>query len=152
MKAKDRVTLVLACNATGSHKIPVAIIGSAAVPLCFKPPRAKCPLPYFSQQSAWIDAVVYEKRFNTVFVPEVRARTCLPVILIVDNCGAHTELEYNGVKICPLPPNVTSVHQPLDAGIIACLKRRYKKHRNSLVLRAFPEKRRRQEAEAASAA
>jgi len=48
MKAKDRVTFVLACNATGSHKIPVAIIGSAAVPLCFKPPRANCPLPYVS--------------------------------------------------------------------------------------------------------
>jgi len=95
---------------------------------------------------------VYEKWFNTVFVPEVRARTRSPVILIVDNCGAYTELECDGVKICPLPPNVTSVHQSLDAGIIACLKRRYKKRLISLVLRAFPEKRRRQEAEAASAA
>jgi len=45
MKNKDRVTLVLAVNATGSHKIPVAIIGKAAVPLCFKSPRAPYPLP-----------------------------------------------------------------------------------------------------------
>jgi len=124
MKAKDRVTLVLARNATGSHKIPVASIGSVAVPLCFQPPCANCPLPYVSQHSAWMDAVVYEKVLNSVFVPEVRARTRSPVIMIVDNCGAHTELECDGVKICPLPPNVTSVHQPLDAGIIACLKRR----------------------------
>jgi len=54
MKAKDRVTLVLACNATGSHKIPVAIIRCAAVPQCFKPPRYGCPLTYVSQQSAWM--------------------------------------------------------------------------------------------------
>jgi len=59
MKAKDRAALVLACNATGSHKIPVAIIGSAAVPQCFKPPRDGCPLPYFSQQSSWMDGTVY---------------------------------------------------------------------------------------------
>jgi len=148
MKAKDRVTLVLACNATGSHKIPVAIIGCAAVPQCFKPPREGCPLPYFSQQSAWMDGTVYEKWFKTVFVPNVRSRTRSPVILVVDNCGAHTKIECDGVTICPLPPNVTSVHQPLDAGIIACLKRRYKRRLISLVLGALPEKRRRQEAAA----
>eukprot|EP00168_Porphyra_purpurea_P018752 TRINITY_DN7135_c0_g1_i1.p1 TRINITY_DN7135_c0_g1~~TRINITY_DN7135_c0_g1_i1.p1 ORF type:complete len:534 (-),score=5.13 TRINITY_DN7135_c0_g1_i1:258-1859(-) len=146
MKAKDRVTLVLACNATGSHKIPVAIIGSAAVPFFFKPPRSGRPLPYFSQKSAWMDGEVHEKWFNTVFVREVRARTRSPVILIVDNCGAHTSLECDGFKICPLPPNVTSIHQPLDAGIIACLKCRYKRRLISLIMRAFGEKRHRPEA------
>jgi len=98
-----------------------------------------------------MDAVAYEKWFNTVFVPGVRARTRSPDILIVDNCGAHTALECDGVTICPLPPNVTSVHQPLDADIIACLKRRYKKRLISLVLQAFPEKQRRQELAAAAA-
>jgi len=66
MKAKDRVTPVLACNATGLHKIPVAIIGCAPVPKCFKPPREGFPLPYFSQQSAWMDGTVYQKWFKTV--------------------------------------------------------------------------------------
>ena len=141
MKNKDRVTLVLAVNATGSHKIPVAVIGKAAVPLCFKSPRAPCPLPYFSQQSAWMDGVVYEKWFNTVFVPAVRARTRLPCVLVVDNCGAHGKLEHPQVAICPLPPNVTSVHQPLDAGIIAALKRRYKGRLLSLVIGAFERSR-----------
>jgi len=35
MKNEDGVTLVLAVNGTGSHEIPVAIIGKAAIPLCF---------------------------------------------------------------------------------------------------------------------
>jgi len=70
---------------------------------------------------------------------------------LVENCEAQTKLECGGVKICPLPPIVTSVHQPPDAGIIACLKLRYKRRLISLVVRVFPEKRRRREAAAAAA-
>ena len=50
MKATERITLVLACNATGNHKIPVTIIGKAKEPLCFKPPPRTCPLPYFHRR------------------------------------------------------------------------------------------------------
>jgi len=98
-----------------------------------------------------MDAVVHERWFNTVFVPGVRARTHSPVIIIVDNRGAQTAVECDGVTIGPLPRNVTSVQQPLDAGIIACLKRRYKKRLISLMLQTFPEKRRRQELAVAAA-
>ena len=31
---KDRVTLSVCCNATGSHKIPIHMIGKAAIPAC----------------------------------------------------------------------------------------------------------------------
>jgi len=137
MKAKDRVTLVLACNATGSHKIPVAMIGKAKQPKCFKPPRDPCPLPYFSQPSAWMHADVFKSWFETVFVPAVRARTALPVALISDNCGAHEELESTQVSFIPLPPNGTFVYQPLDLGIIACLKKRYKRRFLDLGVGAF---------------
>jgi len=137
MKAKDRVTLVLACNATGTHKIPVTIIGTAQVPVCFKPLPAACSLPYVNQKSAWMDANVYKKLSITVFVPAVRARTSLPVALVVDNCGAHSKLEHPQVATIPLPPNVTSVHQPLDAGIIAALKCRYKRRLLAFVVEAF---------------
>jgi len=41
------------------------------------------------------------------------------------------------VTTIPLPPNVTSVHQPLDAGITAALKRRYKRRLLALVVWAF---------------
>jgi len=127
MKTKDLVTLDLACNATGTYKVPVAIVGTAQVPLCFKRPRSPCPLLYLNQKSAWMDADVYENVFTTVFLAAVRARTSLPVALVVDNCGAHSKLEHAQVTTIPLPPNVTSIHHPLDAGIIAALKRRYKR-------------------------
>jgi len=137
MKAKARVTLVLACNATGTHKISVAMIGKAKQPLCFKPPRQACPLPYFSQPSAWMDGDVFKSWFETVFLPAVRSRTTLPVVLICDNCGAHDELESAQVTFIPLPPNCTAIYQPLDLGIIACLKRRYKRRLLDLVVGAF---------------
>jgi len=89
MKAKDRVTLVLACNTTGTHKNPVAMVGKAKQPLCFKPPRWPCPLPYFSQTNAWMDGDLLKSWFETVFLPAERARTSQPVALVSSHCGAH---------------------------------------------------------------
>jgi len=136
MKNKDGVTVVLEVNATESHKIPVAVIDKAAVPLCCKSSRAPCPFPNFSKQSAWIGDM-YEKWFNTVFVPAVRARTRLPCVLVVDNCGPHGKLENPKGANFPLPPNVTSVHQPLDAGNIFALNRCYEGRLLSLVIGDF---------------
>ena len=61
------------------------------------------------------------------------------VILLLDNFSAHesavAELEalpYGSglinTEICWLPPNTTSKLQPLDQGIIASFKARYRKH------------------------
>jgi len=137
MKAKARISLVLACNATGTHKIPVAIIGKAKQPLCFKPPRRPCPLPYFSQTNAWMDGDHFKSWFETVFLVAVRTRTTQPVALVSDSCGAHGDLESDQGKFFALPPNCTSIYQPLDLGIIACLKRRYKRRLLDLVAGAF---------------
>jgi len=137
MKAKDRVTLFLAYNATGTHTIPVAMIGKAKQPLCFKPPIRLCPLPYFSRTNAWMDGDIFKSWYETVFMPAVRARTSQSVALVSDNCGAHEELDCDGVKFILLPPNCTSVYQPLDLGIIAFMKRRYKRRLLDLVVQAF---------------
>ena len=46
-KAKDRVTLITCTNATGTHKIPLAMIGKAAKPRCFHVRQS--PIPYNNQ-------------------------------------------------------------------------------------------------------
>jgi len=137
MQAKDHITLVLEYNATGSHEIPVATIGKAKQPKCCKLPRDPYLLPYFSQPSAWMDADVFKSWFETVFLPAVRARTALSVDLISDNCGAHEELEITQDSLILVPPSCTSVYHPLDLGIIACLKRRYKRRLLVLDVNAF---------------
>jgi len=74
-------------------------------------------------------------------VPAVRARTRLPCVLVVDNGGADCELKHPQVAFFPLPSNVTSNHQPLDAGIIAALKGPYKARLLGLVVGDFEQSR-----------
>jgi hypothetical protein len=52
------------------------------------------------------------------------------VLLILDNAGCHNlnGIELKNVKLKFLPPNTTSKLQPLDAGVIACFKRKYRQH------------------------
>lgn len=49
-------------------------------------------------------------------------------ILIVDNCTAHEELKSDdgNIIIFPLPPNVTSVLQPMDQSPIKVVKTKYR--------------------------
>ena len=127
IKAKERATLVLAVNATGTHKIPVALNGRAKQPLCFRTAGCVSPLPYFHQRNSWMDGEVFKKWLETVFLAAVRARTIEKVALIVENLASHKAVEDEQLLFITLPPNTTAVFQPLDAGVIECLKRRHKR-------------------------
>ena len=57
------------------------------------------------------------------------------VALIIDNCPAHSIIEnLSHVKLVFLPANTTSVRQPLDQGVIRCLKAHYRKRLEMLIL------------------
>ena len=53
------------------------------------------------------------------------------MLLLLDNFSGHGKKDHlpelQNTKISFLPPNTTSVLQPMDAGIIATLKTRYRK-------------------------
>jgi DDE superfamily endonuclease/Tc5 transposase DNA-binding domain len=127
MVDKNRVTLVVCCNATNSIKIPITMIGKPKQPECFKYIRA-CPVPYFDQSAAWMDAEKCQKWFDEVFVPNVRRFTQKKVALVWDNCPSHKILNNHAdIEIILLPKNCTSRYQPLDQGILRALKCIYKK-------------------------
>ena len=52
------------------------------------------------------------------------------VALLYDNAPSHIlgELKVSNVELISLPPNATSKIQPMDAGIIAAFKRRYRRY------------------------
>lgn len=126
MVDKSRVTLVVCTNTTGSHKLPILMIGKAKQPECFKYIRA-CPTPYSSQPSAWMDINQCQKWFDEVFAPEVTRRTRKRVALIWDNCPGHKIVnKHSNIDIFYLPKNSTSRTQPCDQGILRCLKISYK--------------------------
>ncbi|KAH9141861.1 hypothetical protein AeRB84_014008, partial [Aphanomyces euteiches] len=51
------------------------------------------------------------------------------VLLVLDNASSHKveEVVLTNVRLLMLPPNATSVLQPMDAGVIASFKRHFKR-------------------------
>jgi len=94
--------------------------------MCFNGAQNRCRLPYSSQPSAWTDGHVFKRWFFEVFVPGLRTQTASQWFLILDNLSFHSEIGHPQVTIIQLPPNTMERYQPLDKGIIAETKRRYK--------------------------
>lgn len=127
MEFKDRISAIMCANASGTAKVPLAIIGTAKNPRCFR--RRKCPLPYFAQSNAWSDGPTFKKWWQEVFLPFIRRWTHDPVLLLMDGCSSHGDLidPVGQVEVVMYPPNCTSVHQPMDMGIIAATKVIYRR-------------------------
>ena len=83
-----------------------------------------------------MDSVLFEewvRDINEDFQVEGRK-----VALIIDNCPAHPIIEnLSHLKLVFLPPNTTSVTQPMNQGVIRCLKAHYKKRLVKLILRSL---------------
>ncbi|CAI9725464.1 transposable element-derived 1 [Octopus vulgaris] len=47
------------------------------------------------------------------------------ILLLIDNASGHPDLEHPNVKVVFLPPNKTSLIQPLDQGVISTFKSYY---------------------------
>jgi hypothetical protein len=62
------------------------------------------------------------KIWNNKFQKENRK-----VLLFIDKCSAHPEIQLSNIKLIYLPPNTTFVLQPMDQGIIKCFKSYYRK-------------------------
>jgi hypothetical protein len=122
------VTLYITTNADGTDKVPLSMIGKPKEPHCFVNQQHLLPMKYYSQKKAWSNSTVFLKWWNN-FLLRICRRTIKPVFLILDNSGPHgTELKdpQGQVKVIFLPPNVTSVYQPMDAGVIAMVKKNYR--------------------------
>ena len=127
MKAKACVTAFVYTNVSGSEKLPMVIIGKYQKLRCFRTKNP--PFHYYSQRNTWGDGVTFRKWFWEVFMPLVRRKTNKKGALIMDNCGPHRSHvgDLIGlVDIYLLPQNYTALCQPIEMGIIASWKRKYK--------------------------
>ncbi|XP_069322918.1 jerky protein homolog [Eulemur rufifrons] len=124
--SKDRLTVLMCANATGSHRIKPLAIGKCSGPRAFKGIQ-HLPVAYKAQGNAWVDKEIFSDWFHHIFVPSVREhfRTIgLPedskAILLLDNSRAHpqeSELVSNNIFTIFLPPSVASLIQPMEQGI-----------------------------------
>ena len=131
MNAKDRITAIVCTNANGSTKIPITIIGVSSNPRALQ--KRTPPCYYFSNRKAWSNKFLFNKWLNDVFIPHIQSDTQNRIALILDNVSAHSDVIVpESIDNISLPPNVTSIHQPMDMGVIRSWKAGYRR----LMLRA----------------
>ncbi|GFU25739.1 tigger transposable element-derived protein 1 [Trichonephila clavipes] len=129
--SKDRVTLLLCSNASGDRILKPLLINKSLRPRALKGKDLKqLPAHWMANPKAWMTTAIFKEWFNNCFVPEVEAyikkkSLDFKVLLIVDNAASHPQLEHPNVQLVFLPPNTTSLIQPLDQGIIATFKKYY---------------------------
>lgn len=123
-KDKERITECFLVSAEG-EKFPPLFIGKSKNPRCFqKRNRNTLPMTYRNQPKAWMNTtlfVEYLTSFNAAMKLAKRK-----VVLLLDNAPVHCEMDLSNVKLLFFSPNVTSLIQLLDQGIIKSFKTFYR--------------------------
>ena len=134
--SKIRITGLAAANSVGD-KLPMFVIGKLKAPRCFKNVTS-LPCRYRSQKKSWMDSTLFEewvRELDVKFQKENRKHA-----LIIDNCPAHpTIADLSNAKLIFLPPNTTSVSQPMDQGVIKCLKAFYRQRLVNLMIKRLEQ-------------
>ena len=109
------------------------VIGKSQTPRCFRGVK-QLPVNYESNKNTWMTSSIFEKWLRqwdkTLHVQSHK------IALVLDNCPAHPKLKFNNIELVFLPPNVTSLIQSCDQGIIRNFKFHY---RRLLILKLLPE-------------
>lgn len=128
---KDRVTVIMAGNAAGFMLKPGLIYKSKKPRALKNKNMALLPVFWMHNSKAWMTKALTLEWFLHCFIPQVKlylAEKGLPfkVLLLMDCAGGHAkDLQYDGVQIEFLPPNTTSLIQPMDQGVIRAFKALY---------------------------
>ena len=125
-KRKDRLTLLIITNMDGSDHRKLSVIGKAKTPRClqkkYKMQVKDMAVKWYASKNAWMTGDIHH-RIMTKFNTQMRMAG-QHVLYVCDNASSHQVREYSHVKFLMLPPNATSVVQPLDQGIIWSVKSR----------------------------
>lgn len=136
---KTRFTFMPCCNMNGTLKMKLMFIGTSANPRGFeRQPKSSLPVCYYHSKKAWMTRELFRNWFYDEFVPAVRMfseenNLAPTALLILDNCTAHYDgsntlcTEDGLIQVLYLPPNVTSLCQPMDQSVINAVKVRYKR-------------------------
>ena len=128
-KRKDRLTLLMITNMDGSDHRKLAVIGKSKTPRClakkYNMQVKDMAVDWYASKNAWMTGDIHHK-IMTKFNDEMR-KSNRHILYVCDNASSHQVREYSHIKFLMLPPNATSIMQPLDQGIIMSTKRRYKK-------------------------
>ncbi|KAK3889625.1 hypothetical protein Pcinc_006390 [Petrolisthes cinctipes] len=133
--SKERLSSLHCANASGTHRLKLVVVGKSKKPRALKDIMNNLPVIYYNSINAWFMAAIFTDWFFSHFITAVRKYQeevlkikpeDVKAILILDNAPAHPTAD-GKIRVMYLPPNTTSMIQPMDQGIISACKRRYTK-------------------------
>lgn len=123
--SKERITVLVAANLSGTEKRKLLIIGKVKHPRCFKNIK-QLPVNYKSNSRAWMTSEIFTNELRE-WNDELH-RKKRRILLLIDNCPAHPDVKnLDCIKLVFMPPNTSSKLQPMDQGIIHSLKSNYRR-------------------------
>jgi len=109
---KERLTALVCANMSGSEKLPLLVLGRSKNPRCFKHVKT-LPVGYRANKKAWMTSSLFTEWVK--MLDSRIHRQNRSIVMIVDNCPAHPHVTgLKAVTLVFLPPNSTSVTQPMD--------------------------------------
>ncbi|SJX66502.1 related to transposase [Sporisorium reilianum f. sp. reilianum] len=138
-KNKARITILFACNSTGTEKLDPFFIGHSQQPHAFKKQSPEqLGIQYSANSKAWMTSSLFHAWLSSLdtYIGQTPGRH---ILLLLDNFSGHGMLQkplakLQNITIQFLPPNTTSRIQPLDAGIIASFKKHYRARQYGMAL------------------
>ncbi|XP_042229542.1 tigger transposable element-derived protein 1-like isoform X1 [Homarus americanus] len=134
--SKDRLTILLMANASGTSRMKPLVIHHSARPRALKNLLIpKLPVFWRSNKKAWMTSDIFDEWYishATPFIENVNKKLNLSnkALILMDNASCHSKhlcSVNKDINLTFFPPNVTSPIQPLDQGVIALFKRYYLK-------------------------
>lgn len=132
-KAKERVTVLVCANMSGTEKRKLMVIRKSKRPRSFPRDLSSLPVSYTNSANAWMTGTLFQEHMDEWN----RSLRCQgrKILLLLDNCSAHpSAMAFSNIEIVFLPPNTTSTIQPMDMGVIRNLKGHYRKKINERII------------------
>lgn len=139
-KDKSRITITFCVNATGTDRLPIWFIGTAAKPRALRNVAVSTMGGEWRwNKKGWMTTIIMEQWLQAFYK---HIGTIRRVLLTMDNFSAHHAAIESypppaNIEVCWLPANSTSCFQPLDQGIIQNCKAYYKRHWLKYILQEF---------------
>ena len=131
-KYKDRISLALCCNFSGTKKLKPLIIGRATKPRCFKDFNVEKFVEYTNSKRAWMTGIIFKSWLESLNRKLIKKNE--KILLLIDNCTSHNiNKTFSNIELMYLPKNSTGILQPMDRGIIQNFKVKFNKYKLSYI-------------------
>uniref|UniRef100_UPI00398F4254 tigger transposable element-derived protein 4-like n=1 Tax=Pristiophorus japonicus TaxID=55135 RepID=UPI00398F4254 len=135
-RARERLSVMACCNMDGSEKCDLLVIGKAQNPRCFRGVH-HLPVTYRASKTAWMTGDIFCEWVRQWD----RRLTGRRIVLILDNFSGHPRISgLRNIHLVFPPADAACLTQPLEQGIMHCMKQHYIRAMREKVLEELDSK------------